>query len=230
MSMNFYVSPDQLMKDRADYAQKGIARGRSLAAVTYDSGILLCAENPSVTLHKISEIYDRIAFAGVGKFTEYDQLRVAGIRHADLRGYAFSRQDVDARGLANSYAQYLGQAFIQEQKPMEVEILVVEIGEDRMQDSIFHIIYDGTINDKGDFSVVGGSPDAIQEYISENYKQDLTLPAALKLCVEALSTAQEEKLIAVNLEAAILDRTKTGRTFRRLTDDFVDDALKTSAS
>ena len=130
MSMPFYVAPEQVMKDRADYARKGIARGRSLAALAYDDGILICAENPSNTLHKVSEIYDRIAFAGVGKYNEFDQLRIAGVRHADLKGYSFSREDVDARSLANQYAQILGQVFTHEMKPLEVEILVAEVGDD----------------------------------------------------------------------------------------------------
>ena len=129
MSMPFYVAPEQVMKDRADYARKGIARGRSLAALVYDDGILMCAENPSATLRKISEIYDRIAFAGVGKYNEFDQLRIAGVRHADLKGYSYSREDVDARSLANQYAQILGQIFTHEMKPMEVEILVAEVGD-----------------------------------------------------------------------------------------------------
>ena len=128
MSMPYYVAPEQVMKDRAEYAQKGIARGRSLVATTYDVGIVIVAENPSRSLHKISEIYDRIAFGGVGKYNEYDQLRVAGVRHADTKGYAYSREDVDARSLANLYAQYLGDMFTHEMKPLEVEILVAELG------------------------------------------------------------------------------------------------------
>ena len=148
MSMPFYVAPEQMMKDRADYARKGIARGRALAACTYDEGILLCAENPSRMLRKISEIYDRIGFAGVGKYNEFDQLRIAGVRHADLKGYSFSREDVDARSLANQYAQMLGQVFTHEMKPMEVEILVAEVGPDPAQDQLFHILYDGTVMDE----------------------------------------------------------------------------------
>ena len=128
MTMPYYVAPEQVMKDRAEYAQKGIARGRSLIATVYDVGIAIVADNPSRSLHKISEIYDRIAFAGVGKYNEFDQLRVSGIRHADTKGYAYSREDVDARSLANLYAQYLGQVFTHEMKPLEVEILVAELG------------------------------------------------------------------------------------------------------
>ncbi|MGZ4785941.1 MAG: proteasome subunit alpha, partial [Acidimicrobiales bacterium] len=161
MSMPFYVAPEQVMKDRADYARKGIARGRSLAAVVYDQGILICAENPSSTLRKISEIYDRIAFAGVGKYNEFDQLRIAGVRAADLKGYAYSREDVDARSLANQYASILGQVFTHEMKPMEVEILVAEVGDVPAGDQLFHILYDGTVMDEKRFSVLGGDADTI---------------------------------------------------------------------
>ncbi len=142
--MPFYVAPEQVMKDRADYARKGIARGRSAVAVLYTDGILIAAENSSATLRKVSEIYDRIAFAGVGKYNEFDQLRIAGVRHADLKGYQYSREDVDARSLANAYAQMLGQIFTHEMKPMEVEILVAEVGSEPGDDQMFHILYDGT--------------------------------------------------------------------------------------
>ncbi len=222
MSMNFYVSPEQLMKDRADYAQKGIARGRSLVAISYKDGILLCAENPSLTLHKISEIYDRIAFAGVGKYSEFDQLRIAGVRHADLKGYAYSREDVDARGLANTYAQFLGQIFIHEQKPMEIEILVVEAGASSEQDEIFHIIYDGTVNDESNFAAIGGEPESINTYLSENYAPGLDFAAALKLAFAGLNTSREESLKIADLEVAILERSNTGRAFRRLKEELTE--------
>ena len=156
MSMPYYVAPEQVMKDRAEYAQKGIARGRSLVATTYDVGIAIVAENPSRSLHKISEIYDRIAFGGVGKYNEYDQLRVAGVRHADTKGYAYSREDVDARSLANLYAQYLGNVFTHEMKPLEVEILVAELGEGENQ--LYHIAYEGTITDEDRFAVLAATP------------------------------------------------------------------------
>ena len=147
MSMPFYVAPEQMMKDRADYARKGIARGRALVAIRFVDGIVIVAENPSETLRKVSEIYDRIAFAGVGKYNEFDQLRVAGVRAADLKGYQYSRDDVDARSLANSYAQMLGNIFTHEMKPMEVEILVAEVGLEPAGDQMFHILYDGTVVD-----------------------------------------------------------------------------------
>ena len=136
MTMPFYVAPEQVMKDRAEYAQKGIARGRSLVATDYDQGVLIVADNPSRSLHKVSEIYDRIAFAGVGKYNEFDQLRVAGVRHADTKGFAFSREDVDARSLANLYAQFLGQVFTHEMKPLEVEIRVDDLANKTTPDQI----------------------------------------------------------------------------------------------
>ena len=161
MTMPYYVAPEQVMKDRADYARKGIARGRAMVAVRYADGVALVAENPSNTLRKISEIYDRIAFAGVGKYNEFDQLRVAGVRAADLKGYQYSRDDVDARGLANQYAQILGQVFTHEMKPMEVEILVAEVGYGADDYQLFHILYDGTVMDERRFSVLGGDAEAI---------------------------------------------------------------------
>ena len=179
MSMPFYVAPEQVMKDRADYARKGIARGRSLAAVVYDEGILVCAENPSSTLRKVSEIYDRIAFAGVGKYNEFDQLRIAGVRAADLKGYTYSREDVDARSLANNYAQILGQVFTHEMKPMEVEILVAEIGESADDDELYHILYDGTVMDEDRFTVLGGEAEAIAARMDEGWSQGLDLQLSL---------------------------------------------------
>ena len=165
MNMPFYVAPEQVMKDRSDYARKGIARGRSLVAFRYDDGIAIVAENTSNTLHKVSEIYDRIAFAGVGRYNEFDQLRIAGVRHADMKGYAYSRDDVDARSLANAYAQSLGQVFTHEMKPMEVAILVAEIGLDESgdRDQLFHILYDGTVVDEDRYVVLGGETDPITE-------------------------------------------------------------------
>src|SRR5437868_12420743 len=163
MSMPFYVAPEQMMKDRADFARKGIARGRSLAAVSFRDGILICAENMSNNLHKISEIYDRIAFAGVGRYNEFDSLRVAGIRSADLKGYSYSREDVDARSLANTYGQILHQIFTHEMKPMEVEVLVAEVGADAAGDSLYHVLYDGAVLDEQGFSVLGGEAEAISE-------------------------------------------------------------------
>ena len=129
MTTPYYVGPEQLMKDRADYARKGIGRGRSVVTLQMSNGILFVAENPSRALHKISEIYDRIGFAAVGKYNEFELLRVAGVRLADLRGYAYDRKDVTGRGLANAYAQTLGSVFTTEQKPYEVEIVVAEVGE-----------------------------------------------------------------------------------------------------
>ncbi|HEV3212616.1 MAG TPA: proteasome subunit alpha [Acidimicrobiales bacterium] len=220
MTMPFYVAPEQVMKDRAEYAQKGIARGRAFCATVYDRGVLLVAENPSATLHKISEIYDRIAFAGVGKFNEYDQLRVAGVRHADTKGYAFSREDVDARGLANLYAQYLGNVFTHEMKPMEVEILVAELGDGRGGPQLFRIAYEGTITDEVGFAVLGGDADAIRARFANDARADWTLRDALRHAVAALA-GPDRTLGAPDLEVAVLSDVGVRRTFRRLEDDEV---------
>lgn len=218
MTTPFYVAPEQMMKDRADYARKGIARGRSLIAMAYEHGVFICAENPSKTLHKVSEIYDRIAFAGVGKYNEFDQLRIAGVRHADLKGFTYSREDVEARSLANNYAQMLGQTFTHEMKPMEVEILVAEITDTPGEEQLFHILYDGTVVDENHFVVLGGDSDAITARIAEAYTDGLSASAALELCRSAL-TGGERTLQDGDLEVAMLNRTLGRRTFLRIADE-----------
>lgn len=232
MSMPFYVAPEQVMKDRADYARKGIARGRALVALRYVDGIAIVAENPSSTLRKISEIYDRIAFAGVGKYNEFDQLRVAGVRAADLKGFQYSRDDVDARSLANQYAQILGQIFTHEMKPMEVEILVAEVGEpaapeaapETAPDQLFHILYDGTVMDGGDFRALGGDSEAITARLRETFAADQPLGAAVRTACKALAGPDRE-LKAPDLEVAVLSRTNGRRCFSRLSDDEVSALL-----
>jgi proteasome alpha subunit len=218
MSMPYYVAPEQVMKDRAEYAQKGIARGRSLVATTYDSGIAIVAENPSRSLHKISEIYDRIAFGGVGKYNEYDQLRVAGVRHADTKGYAYSREDVDARSLANLYAQYLGNVFTHEMKPLEVEVLVAELGTGVQPDQLYHIAYEGTITDEERFAVLGGDAETITERVGASWQDDWDLAGALKAAAAALA-GPDRTLAAGDLEVATLSRGNGRRTFRRIADE-----------
>lgn len=224
MTMPFYVAPEQMMKDRADYARKGIARGRALVACTCADGIVLCAENPSRMLRKISEIYDRIAFAGVGKYNEFDQLRIAGVRHADLKGFAFSREDVDARSLANAYAQMLGNVFTHEMKPMEVEILVCEVGHETGGDQMFHILYDGTLVDESGWCVLGGEAEAIGQRMGETWADGGTVAAAVAAAAGALSGPDRE-LSAEELEVAILRRDGERRCFTRLDDATVSEQL-----
>ncbi len=214
MSMPFYVAPEQVMKDRADYARKGIARGRSLVALVCEPGILICAENPQ-RLRKVSEIHDRIAFAGVGKYNEFDQLRIAGVRHADLKGYAYSREDVDARSLANQYAQILGQIFTHEMKPMEVEILVAEVGGDPDADLLYRILYDGTVVDETSVTVLGGEADTILTRLEGAWHTGLSLAEALDVARRALS-GPDRDLAADQLEVALLDRNAEHRAFRRI--------------
>ncbi len=219
MSQPFYVAPEQVMKDRADYARKGIARGRSLVASTYADGVVICAENTSNTLRKISEIYDRIGFGGVGKYNEFDQLRIAGIRHADLKGFNYSRADVDARSLANQYANMLGQVFTHEMKPMEVEILVAEIDEeDAAGDQLFHILYDGSVTDHTDHVVLGGDSEAIRERVVSNWKAGSDLGSMLKVLTSALA-GDDRQLAADDLEVAVLARGEHRRCFRRVEGD-----------
>jgi proteasome alpha subunit len=224
MTMPYYVAPEQVMKDRAEYAQKGIARGRSLIAATYDVGILMVAENPSRSLHKISEIYDRIAFAGVGKYNEFDQLRVSGVRHADTKGYAYSREDVDARSLANLYAQYLGQVFTHEMKPLEVEILVAELGTELRPAQLYHIAYEGTIIDEDRYAVLGGETESIAARVESSWEEGWSLAAALGATVAALA-GPERTLSSHDLEVAVLASGNGRRAFRRMTGSELDELL-----
>jgi proteasome alpha subunit len=224
MSMPFYVAPEQQMKDRADFARKGIARGRSVVVLHYADGILFVAENRSQALHKVSEIYDRIGFAAVGRYNEFENLRMAGIRYADFRGYSYDRTDVTGRGLANAYAQLLGTIFSSGgEKPYEVEIVVAELGPTAAQDQIYRLTYDGSVADEENFAVMGGSADVITEVVGRGYAPGLSLAAATRLAVQALGAdggpnATPRELEVDALEVAILDRTRAlPRKFRRIT-------------
>ncbi|HEV8540702.1 MAG TPA: proteasome subunit alpha [Nitrospiraceae bacterium] len=217
MPLPYYVSPEQMMQDKAEYAKKGIAKGRSIIAMEYGNGILMVADNPSASLYKISEIYDSIAFSGAGKYSEFENLRKAGIRHADLKGFMYSREDVTARSLANGYSQSLGTIFSQELKPLEVEILVAEVGQQGRPNEMYRISFDGSIFDERGFAAIGGRSEAIQVFLKERYKNgDLTLNAALSLCMAALENVTNQKLPLEGLEIATLDRTRAGRKFRRV--------------
>ncbi len=217
MPMPYYVSPEQMMQDKAEYARKGIARGRSSIALEYADGILLTADNPSASLHKVSEIYDSIAFAGAGKYSEFENLRKAGIRHADLKGFMYSREDVTGRSLANGYSQSLGTIFSQELKPLEVEILVVQVGINGQPNEIYRISFDGSIIDEKNYAVIGGRSDAVQAVLKEKSpNQAPPLKAAVRLCVASLEQTANQKLPPEGLEIAVLDRNRSGRKFRRL--------------
>ncbi|GAA2759531.1 proteasome subunit alpha [Actinopolymorpha rutila] len=220
MTMPFYVSPEQQMKDRADFARKNISRGRGVAVLQYDNGIVLVAENRSPALHKISEIYDRIAFAAVGRYNEFENLRVAGVRSADMRGYSYDRRDVTARGLANFYAQVLGTIFSSvAEKPYEVELFVAEVGESAEQDQIYRLTYDGSVADERGFAAMGGSAEQINAFLERRYQPGRSLSVALALAVEALGQDGNgnRRLDANQLEVAVLDRTRVQkRKFRRL--------------
>ena len=217
MPLPYYVSPEQMMKDKAEYARKGISRGRSTVTLEFADGILLVAENPSTLLHKISEVYDRIAFAGVGKYNEFENLRTAGIRHADVKGYSYSRGDVTARALANAYSQALGNIFTQDIKPFEVEVLLAEVSDGNgAKNEIYHILYDGTIEDEHNYAAMGGQSDEIRRFLKDHYREEMPLAEALQLGVRALTLTQNKTLSARDLEVAVLDKTKTHRKFRRI--------------
>jgi proteasome alpha subunit len=222
VSMPFYVSPEQSMRDKADYARKGIARGRSCVALQYAGGILLVAPNPSSALHKISEIYDRIGFAAVGRYNEYENLRKAGVTYADITGYQFDRHDVTARGIANWYAQTLGTIFTESPKPFEVEIVVAEVGASPSDDQIYRITFDGSVTDEPGFVAFGGQADQVSAALKERYSDDMSLSEAFAAALAALSApgngerTERTEFAAAQLEVAILDRARDHRTFRRI--------------
>lgn len=228
MTQQFYVSPEQLMKDRADFARKGIARGRSVVVISCADGIALVAENPSPSLHKIGEIYDKIAFAAVGKYNEFESLRQAGVRYADVRGYSYDREDVTARGLASVYAQSLGAVFTAEQKPFEVELAVAEVSRDQAEDHLYRLTFDGSIADEHSFVVMGGQAEKVSAAIEGGWQATLGFADAIRLAMSGLAAATEKEEPAVPvpsraLEVAVLDRLSdatrgTRRAFRRLSD------------
>ncbi|MFD2093773.1 proteasome subunit alpha [Blastococcus deserti] len=227
MTMPYYASPEQLMRDRSEYARKGISRGRSVAVLTYADGVLFIAENPSSTLHKVGELYDRIAFAAVGRYSEFESLRVAGVRLADVRGYSYNRRDVTGRIIANAYAQTLGEIFTQQTKPFEVELCVAEVGDRPDDDQLYRLTFDGSIVDEPDFVVMGGQADAVTGNLREHFHSGMGLSDALEVGVRALSAVSPvtagaanggpTRLTAAQLEVAVLDRRRPKRAFRRIT-------------
>jgi proteasome alpha subunit len=218
MTFGTYVPPEQVMKDRSDYARKGIARGKSVVALEYAGGILFLAENPSATLHKVSEIYDRIGFAAVGKYSEFEDLRIAGIRLADSRGYAYGREDVTARTIANAYSQYLSAIFTQQMKPYETELLIAEIGEEGNE--LYHVLFDGSVSDEHGSVGIGGRSDELTDKLRETYREGSTLGEAIHDAASALASVEDREISPSQFEAAILDRDRKGRRkFRRIEDE-----------
>lgn len=224
MTLPYYVPPEQLMKDRAEFAQKGIAKGRSIIAVEYADGVLMLAENASRALNKIGEIYDRMAFAGVGKYNEFEALRVAGIRHADLKGYSYGRSDVSAKSLANAYSQTLASVFTETVKPYEIEILIVEVGDDPDDTSLFRVRYDGTLVDEEGFCAIGGQEDELTEFMKERFESGRDLNASFRFAAEAFEGVEERQIGPEEWEAAVLDRTNGRRMFRRLSKEEISAA------
>ena len=232
MSMPFYVSPEQVMADKAEFARKGIARGKSIVAIEHRGGILLVAEN-ATSLSKVGEIYDRIAYAGVGKFSEFDQLRKVGVRFADTTGYAYSREDVRGRSLANAFSQVMGEVFTREIKPLEIEIIVAEVGDDRYDDhkknTIYRVKYDGFISDHPGYCVIGGKVEDVESVLKDDYQDGMPAGEAAKLARRALDAGAERssELDATSLEVCLLDRNRTGRKFCRLSTEEVQGMLGT---
>ena len=244
MTMPFYASPEQLMRERSELARKGIARGRSVVVLSYDDGVLFVAENHSSTLHKVSEIYDRVGFAAVGRYNEFENLRMAGIRLADMRGYSYDRRDVTGRSLANAYAQTLGTIFTEQLKPFEVELCVAEVGTSSESDQLYRITYDGSIFDEPGFVVMGGQTESIGSAMREAYSTNMQLADALAAALRGLrsaptsssgiGTGSNSGATAANntgrdlgrqLEVAVLDRRRPRRAFRRLIGTVLADLL-----
>ena len=219
MAFTPYVPPEQLIKDRSEFARKGIARGKSVVAMEYADGILFVAENPSATLHKVSEIYDRIAFAGVGKYSEFEDLRISGVRLADLRGYSYGREDVKARDLANAYSQALSNIFTQQMKPYEVEILVGEVDGEESGTSLYHILFDGSVTDEHGFIAIGGHAEDLMEQLQQKYEGGWDLETAVRTSVQVLGAPESRTIEPAAIEAGVLDRNRPQRRkFRRLSD------------
>ncbi len=224
MSLPFYVPPEQLIKDRAEFARKGIARGRPIVVMEYADGVLLVGENPSGSLNKLGEIYDRIAFAGVGRFNEFEMLRVGGIRYADMKGFSYGRTDVTAKGLANAYAQTLGQIFTHEVKPYEIEVMVAEVGEQAGATQIYRIQFDGTLSAVESFGAMGGGEERLTSLLEERYEPGVDLAAALRTAASVIEEADERSIDPSDWEAGVLDRTRPRRKFHRLTGDDIASA------
>jgi proteasome alpha subunit len=216
MPLPYYVSPEQMMQDKAEYARKGIAKGKSIVALEYAGGILVVAENPSASLNKVSELYDRIAFAGAGKYGEFERLRKEGIRYADMKGYAYGREDVTAKSLANAYSQVIGNIFSVEMKPLEVEILVLEVGEEQAANELYRIAFDGSIADEKGYTSIGGQAEELKLFLKDRFQEGLSLEAALQQAIRALEAAASQKVKATHLEVAVLERARPGRKFRRI--------------
>jgi proteasome alpha subunit len=225
MSMPLWVPPEQWTKEKADYARKGIARGRPLVVLEYEDGIVFVTENPSTHLHKVSELYDRIAFAAVGRFSEFESLRQAGVRLADIRGYSYGREDVTGRSIANTYSQALGQVFMQENKAYEVELCVAEVGTDGAPNALYHVIFDGTFVEPKGFLAMGGEAEALNADLQRSYRDGMSLDDAVRLAVRTLRRGSPQGEASSRLEVAVLERQRPRRSFRRLADDQVAAAV-----
>lgn len=230
MAMQFYASPEQLMRDRSEYARKNIARSRAAIVLSYEGGVLLVTENVSTALHKVSEIYDRIGFCAVGRYNEFETLRAFGVRLADLRGYSYDRRDVTGRALANAYAQNLGAIFTDQTKPFEVEICVAEVGRTPDKDELYRITFDGSVQTEPGILVIGGQAEPVSALVRERHNTDMTLTEALKMATDALASVGGEggnkrDIPRHQFEVAVLDRRKSGRTFRRIVGAALDALL-----
>jgi proteasome alpha subunit len=228
MPAPFYVSPEQIFRDKEEYARRGIEKGKDVIAVEYENGIVIVAENPQKTLNKIYEIYDRIAFAGVGSYQEYEPLRYQGVQATEIKGYTYSREDVHAKWLANIYSQIIGSAYRQlDMKPLEIEILLVEVGDDIYpKNNIYHLAFDGRLWEEENFAIIGGRSEQLREYLQREFRENLTQAQALKIATKALSTLEDAQITPETLEVAVLDKNQGRRKFKRLTSEGINELLK----
>jgi proteasome alpha subunit len=213
MTYPLYVPPEQIIKDRADFARRGARRGRPAVVISVDDGVLLAARNSSRALRKLSEIHDKVAFAAVGKWSEFEALRVAGIRYADLRGYSYDRVDVTGRGLAGAYAQTVAAAFTSDPKPLEIELAVAQVGSGQGEDAVFHISFDGAVSDEEPWAVLGGAPTGARQTLAEGWRPGLGLAQAGQLARAVLGSPDGDP---AGYEVALLRRDAPGRAFARL--------------
>jgi proteasome alpha subunit len=155
----------------------------------------------------------------VGRYNEFENLRKAGVRYADMTGFQYDRQDVTARGLANWYAQILGSIFTDSNKPFEVEIVVAEVGSSPADDQIYRITFDGSVAEEHGFVAMGGQSDQVAGVLKQHYADSMPLVDALAAAIEGVSGPQNgerPEVSAGQLEVAVLDRGRAHRKFRRL--------------
>ena len=171
MPLPYYVSPEQMMKDKAEYARKGIARGRSIVTLEYQRGHPAGGREPlQPPAQGLRDLRpDRLR--GVGKYNEFENLRIAGIRHADVKGYSYSRGDVDGQGAGQRLLPGAGQHLHPGHQALRGRGAGGRGGDDNGSKSeIYHILYDGTIEDEKNYAAMGGQAEEIRRFLKDHYQ------------------------------------------------------------